>query len=127
MRLRMRPGTAKSERLPSDAAAGQMPITSGRTRSSHARPSRRYPRMYQYHRRALASRAPTSTPAAASRLQASAARKLSPATIFQAYYRLEAQGLIESRARSGYYVSDRWRQCREGTPCLAAERGSRHT
>jgi DNA-binding transcriptional MocR family regulator len=37
--------------------------------------------------------------------QASAARKLSPATIFQAYYRLEAQGLIESRARSGYYVS----------------------
>lgn len=37
--------------------------------------------------------------------QASAARKLSPATIFQAYYRLEAQGLIESRARSGYYVT----------------------
>ena len=37
--------------------------------------------------------------------QASAARKLSPATIFQAYYRLEAQGLVESRARSGYYVS----------------------
>jgi DNA-binding transcriptional regulator YhcF (GntR family) len=31
--------------------------------------------------------------------QASTARKLSPATIFQAYYRLEAQGLIESRAR----------------------------
>jgi len=37
--------------------------------------------------------------------QASSARKLSPATIFQAYYRLEAQGLIESRARSGYYVT----------------------
>ena len=37
--------------------------------------------------------------------QASTARKLSPATIFQAYYRLEAQGLIESRARSGYYVT----------------------
>ncbi|QNP40435.1 aminotransferase-like domain-containing protein [Lysobacter solisilvae (ex Woo and Kim 2020)] len=37
--------------------------------------------------------------------QASAARKLSPATIFQAYYLLEAQGLIESRARSGYYVT----------------------
>lgn len=37
--------------------------------------------------------------------QASAARKLSPATIFQAYYLLEAQGLIEPRARSGYYVT----------------------
>lgn len=37
--------------------------------------------------------------------QASAARKLSPATIFEAYYRLEAQGLVESRARSGYYVT----------------------
>ncbi|GAB3096069.1 aminotransferase-like domain-containing protein [Lysobacter terrae] len=37
--------------------------------------------------------------------QASAARKLSPATIFQAYYLLEAQGLVESRARSGYYVA----------------------
>ena len=37
--------------------------------------------------------------------QASTTRKLSPATIFQAYYRLEAQGLIESRPRSGYYVS----------------------
>jgi DNA-binding transcriptional MocR family regulator len=37
--------------------------------------------------------------------QASVARKLSPATVFQAYYRLEAQGLVESRARSGYYVT----------------------
>lgn len=37
--------------------------------------------------------------------QASTARKLSPATVFQAYYRLEAQGLIRSRARSGYYVT----------------------
>lgn len=37
--------------------------------------------------------------------KASTTRKLSPATIFQAYYRLEAQGLIESRPRSGYYVS----------------------
>ena len=37
--------------------------------------------------------------------QASAARKLSPATIFHAYYLLEAQGLVESRARSGYYVA----------------------
>lgn len=36
--------------------------------------------------------------------QASAARKLSPATVFQAYYLLEARGLVQSRARSGYYV-----------------------
>jgi DNA-binding transcriptional MocR family regulator len=37
--------------------------------------------------------------------QASAARKLSPATVFQAYYLLEGRGLVESRARSGYYVT----------------------
>jgi DNA-binding transcriptional MocR family regulator len=38
--------------------------------------------------------------------QASAARKLSPATVFQAYYLLESQGLVRPRARSGYYVSE---------------------
>ena len=38
--------------------------------------------------------------------QASAARQLSPSTVFQAYYLLEAQGLVQSRARSGYYVSE---------------------
>lgn len=37
--------------------------------------------------------------------QASAARGISPATVFQAYYLLEARGLVRSRARSGYYVS----------------------
>ncbi|HEY0661186.1 MAG TPA: PLP-dependent aminotransferase family protein, partial [Lysobacter sp.] len=37
--------------------------------------------------------------------QASAARKLSSATVFQAYYLLEARGLVQSRARSGYYVT----------------------
>lgn len=36
--------------------------------------------------------------------KASASRNLSPATVFEAYYLLEAQGLIESRPRSGYYV-----------------------
>uniref|UniRef100_A0A1I7YD31 HTH gntR-type domain-containing protein n=1 Tax=Steinernema glaseri TaxID=37863 RepID=A0A1I7YD31_9BILA len=30
--------------------------------------------------------------------------KISASTIFQAYYRLEAQGLIKARPRSGYYV-----------------------
>jgi len=38
--------------------------------------------------------------------QTSAARQLSPATVFQAYYLLEAQGLVQSRARSGYYVRE---------------------
>lgn len=37
--------------------------------------------------------------------QASARRKVSPATVFQAYYLLEARGLIRSRPRSGYYVA----------------------
>jgi DNA-binding transcriptional MocR family regulator len=37
--------------------------------------------------------------------EASAARQVSPSTVFQAYYRLEAQGLVESRPRSGYYVT----------------------
>lgn len=36
--------------------------------------------------------------------QASAARGLSPSTVFAAYYLLEARGLVEARPRSGYYV-----------------------
>ena len=35
---------------------------------------------------------------------ASASRGLSPSTVFQAYYLLEARGLIRARERSGYYV-----------------------
>lgn len=34
--------------------------------------------------------------------QASSSRGLSPATVFQAYYLLEARGLIRARERSGY-------------------------
>src|ERR1700722_4162526 len=34
-------------------------------------------------------------------------RKLSPATVLKAYEALEANGLIESRPRSGYYVRER--------------------
>lgn len=34
-------------------------------------------------------------------------RGVSPSTVFQAYYQLEARGLIESRPRSGYYVTAR--------------------
>ncbi|TXK60968.1 PLP-dependent aminotransferase family protein [Alkalisalibacterium limincola] len=37
--------------------------------------------------------------------QASSSRHVSPATVFQAYYLLEAKGLIRAKARSGYYVA----------------------
>jgi len=37
--------------------------------------------------------------------QASSSREVSPSTVFQAYYLLEAQGLIQARERSGYYVA----------------------
>ena len=39
--------------------------------------------------------------------QTTTARRISPSTVFQAYYLLEARGLIESRARSGYFVAAR--------------------
>ena len=42
--------------------------------------------------------------------QASAGRHVSPATVFEAYYLLEARGLIRSRPRSGYYVVDKPRR-----------------
>lgn len=38
--------------------------------------------------------------------QASLSRQVSPATVFEAYYLLEAKGLIHARPRSGYYVSE---------------------
>ncbi len=37
--------------------------------------------------------------------QVSASREVSPSTVFQAYYLLEARGLISARERSGYFVS----------------------
>ena len=37
--------------------------------------------------------------------EASAARNVSPATVFEAYYLLEARGLVQSKPRSGYYVA----------------------
>ena len=36
---------------------------------------------------------------------ASSSRKISPSTVFEAYYLLEARGLIEARPRSGYFVT----------------------
>jgi len=38
--------------------------------------------------------------------QAGVSRKISPSTVFGAYYLLEARGLIHARPRSGYYVSE---------------------
>lgn len=35
----------------------------------------------------------------------SASRGVSPSTVFQAYYLLEARGLVQARERSGYYVA----------------------
>ena len=37
-------------------------------------------------------------------------RGVSPATAMRAYDELEASGLVESRHRSGYYVSNRWQR-----------------
>lgn len=39
-------------------------------------------------------------------------RHISPATAMRAYEALEAKGLVETRHRSGYYVSDRWQRPR---------------
>jgi DNA-binding transcriptional MocR family regulator len=39
--------------------------------------------------------------------QTIAARHLSPSTVFEAYYLLEARGLVEARQRSGYFVKGR--------------------
>lgn len=39
--------------------------------------------------------------------QASISRQISPSTVFEAYYLLEARGLIRARPRSGYYVNAR--------------------
>jgi DNA-binding transcriptional MocR family regulator len=47
--------------------------------------------------------------------QASASRGVSPSTVFEAYYLLEARGLIAARPRSGYYVNAR---LAEGAPSV---------
>ncbi|MFH7043972.1 PLP-dependent aminotransferase family protein [Paucibacter sp. JuS9] len=39
--------------------------------------------------------------------EVSASRRVSPSTVFKAYYLLEARGLIEARPRSGYFVTAR--------------------
>ena len=51
--------------------------------------------------------------------QASASRRISPSTVFEAYYLLEARGLIKSRPRSGYYVNAKPAK-RQAEPAIAA-------
>ncbi|UCV00915.1 PLP-dependent aminotransferase family protein [Acidovorax radicis] len=48
--------------------------------------------------------------------EASRTRGISPSTVFEAYYLLEAQGLIHARPRSGYYVSARLPGVAEARP-----------
>lgn len=52
-------------------------------------------------------------------------RGVSPSTIFRAYAELEAQGLVEARARSGYFV--RMRRLLQGAPPEAARPSGRVT
>ena len=56
--------------------------------------------------------------------EASRTRGVSPSTVFEAYYLLEARGLLEARPRSGYFVSHAaaWQQEPESSRPVAKER-----
>ena len=56
--------------------------------------------------------------------EASRSRGVSPSTVFEAYYLLEARGQIEARPRSGYFVSHavNWQQEPESSTPVASER-----
>ena len=56
--------------------------------------------------------------------EASRSRGVSPSTVFEAYYLLEARGLIEARPRSGYFVSHtvNWQQEPESSSPVTQER-----
>jgi DNA-binding transcriptional MocR family regulator len=56
--------------------------------------------------------------------EASRSRGVSPSTVFEAYYLLEARGLIEARPRSGYFVSRtvNWQQEPESSRPVTKER-----
>ena len=56
--------------------------------------------------------------------EASRSRGVSPSTVFEAYYLLEARGLIEARPRSGYFVSHtvNWQQEPERSTPVTRER-----
>jgi DNA-binding transcriptional MocR family regulator len=66
---------------------------------------------YERYAQQVAGLIRTGTFAPGSRLpsirEASAARGISPSTVFEAYYLLQARGLVESRPRSGFYVARR--------------------
>jgi DNA-binding transcriptional MocR family regulator len=56
--------------------------------------------------------------------EASRSRGVSPSTVFEAYYLLEARGLIEARPRSGYFVCHavKWQQEPESSRPVTQER-----
>lgn len=56
--------------------------------------------------------------------QACASRGISPSTVFQAYYLLEARGLIDARPRSGYYVRKPRRPARMAAQAAPVVSGS---
>jgi DNA-binding transcriptional MocR family regulator len=58
--------------------------------------------------------------------EASAQRRVSPSTVFKAYYLLEARGLISGARRSGYYVRPRPQQGRPHEPRPSRPRAARH-
>jgi len=58
--------------------------------------------------------------------KASASRGISPSTVFEAYYLLEAKGLIQARPRSGYYVSARALSPDDGPRASAPGKRSTH-
>ena len=70
-------------------------------------PMKRYERYADEIAQLIATRALRPGDRLPSVRQASTSRKLSPSTVFEAYYLLEARGLIRARPRSGYYVSAR--------------------
>lgn len=59
--------------------------------------------------------------------QACAQRGISPSTVFQAYARLEEQGLIEARARSGFFVRATQSQAQPPRLAPALARSDAHT
>jgi DNA-binding transcriptional MocR family regulator len=58
--------------------------------------------------------------------EASAQRRVSPSTVFKAYYLLEARGLIRGEQRSGYYVRPRPAEAQPHEPAPSRPSTARH-
>jgi DNA-binding transcriptional MocR family regulator len=58
--------------------------------------------------------------------EASAQRRVSPSTVFKAYYLLEARGLISGVQRSGYFIRPRTQVLRPHEPRPSRPRAARH-